>query len=390
MDHRSLVPRQYLGTPLPLQPPEYMAENHAPHLRAIEGYLFTLSMSVILMRLYIRIFILKKFGWDDWMMVASGVMCITCFAIFIHVIHLGLGRHIEAFPPENFLPFFRIMYFYSIAIILAYSFIKLSIGFFLLRLVDYTRWRPFLIGMQIFIILFTIVSTFSIIFQCIPVQAGYDYSLRPPYGTAKCYNQNIFRNIGVFNSSINIATDLIFALLPIPMVWRLQLNLRTRIGLAIVLSLGLFASAVAIYKTPMQYNFFKQPDFSGNGAGYYVWQQVEMHVGIQAACLPTLKPLFASFFGRFRGLTKGRSTESSDVYVRHDERGGYIMGNSGGERRVVFGEDGLLAKDECSLQMEARLSGADEGEESILSHGGRSNGLEILRTTEVIVTEEAR
>ena len=64
MDHRSLVPRQYLGTPLPLQPPEYMAENHAPHLRAIEGYLFTLSMSVILMRLYIRIFILKKFGWD--------------------------------------------------------------------------------------------------------------------------------------------------------------------------------------------------------------------------------------------------------------------------------------------------------------------------------------
>ncbi|EAT83653.2 hypothetical protein SNOG_08485 [Parastagonospora nodorum SN15] len=126
------------------------------------------------------------------------------------------------------------MYFYSIAIILAYSFIKLSIGFFLLRLVDYTRWRPFLIGMQ----------------TC-------------DHHTG--YNQNIFRNIGVFNSSINIATDLIFALLPIPMVWRLQLNLRTRIGLAIVLSLGLFASAVAIYKTPMQYNFFKQPDFSGNG-----------------------------------------------------------------------------------------------------------------------------
>jgi hypothetical protein len=175
------------------------------------------------------------------------------------------------------------------------------------------------------------------------------------------------------------------------MVWRLQLNLRTRIGLAVVLSLGLFASAVAIYKTPMQYNFFKQSDFSGNGAWYYVWQQVEMHVGIQAACLPTLKPVFASFFGRVRGLTKGRSTESSDGYVRHDDRGGYIMGNLGrGSRRVVFGEDDVLEKDECSVQTEARLSGADESEESILSYGRRSNGLEILRTTEVIVTEEAR
>jgi hypothetical protein len=67
--------------------------------------------------------------------------------IFVHVTKLGLGRHIEAFPPDNFPKFFKIMYFYSISIVFAYSFIKLSIGFFLLRLADRTKWRPFLIGM---------------------------------------------------------------------------------------------------------------------------------------------------------------------------------------------------------------------------------------------------
>jgi hypothetical protein len=67
--------------------------------------------------------------------------------MFVYVTTLGLGRHVEAFPPENFFPFFKIMYFYSICIITAYSFIKLSIGFFLLRLADRTKWRPFLIGM---------------------------------------------------------------------------------------------------------------------------------------------------------------------------------------------------------------------------------------------------
>jgi len=36
---------------------------------------------------------------------------------------------------------------HQILIIFAYSFIKLSIGFFLLRLADRTKWRPFLIGM---------------------------------------------------------------------------------------------------------------------------------------------------------------------------------------------------------------------------------------------------
>jgi hypothetical protein len=92
-------------------------------------------------------------------------------------------------------------------------------------------------------------------------------------GTAKCYDAGIFKNVGVFNSSINIATDLIFALIPIPMVWRLQVTIQTRIGLAVILSLGLFASAVAIYKTPMQYNFFKITDWSGDGSWYYIWQQ---------------------------------------------------------------------------------------------------------------------
>ena len=39
--------------------------------------------------------------------------------------------------------------------------------------------------------------------------------------------------------AINIATDLIFALIPIPIVWKLQVNLRTKIGLGSILGLGL-------------------------------------------------------------------------------------------------------------------------------------------------------
>ena len=96
------------------------------------------------------------------------------------------------------------------------------------------------------------------------------------HSTAKCMDSTIFKNIGVFNSSINIATDLLFALIPIPMVWRLQVTIQTRIGLAVILGLGLFASAIAIYKTPMQANFFKEMDWSGSGSWYYIWQQYVM------------------------------------------------------------------------------------------------------------------
>ncbi|KAF1846575.1 uncharacterized protein K460DRAFT_283445 [Cucurbitaria berberidis CBS 394.84] len=415
MVYRLISSRQAGGPPpVPPRSPEYMAENQAPRLLAVEGTLFALAMITVLMRFYVRIFMLKTFGWDDWMMVISASLNISCLGLFVKLTHLGLGLHAEAFPLGNILLFFRYIYFYSILIISAYSFIKLSIGFFLLRLADRTKWRSFLIFMLVFIAMFTIGSTFAIIFQCQPVRAGWDYQLRPPTGTAKCYAPDIFKNVGVFNSSINIATDLVFALIPIPMVWKLQINMQTRIGLAIILSLGLFASAVAIYKTPMQYNFFKETDWSGRGSWYYIWQQVEMHVGIIAACLPTLKPLFSNFFGSLRTFTKGRTSRTtgsgisapfkSSGYVKHADdqsNGSFAMKNlsdgSQSRSRDPYDEDAVLGKDPLYRAETGRgrhgrgRSDAGESDESILSHDGPNTrrslprGMAIVKTTEVSI-----
>ncbi|KAL1798660.1 hypothetical protein ACET3X_002697 [Alternaria dauci] len=418
MEYHAIVSRQEGGPPMmPVRSPEYMAENQAGRLLAVEGSLFALSTTAVLMRFYVRVFMLKTFGWDDVMMAIALALSCSTLGLFLKVIDLGLGKHAEAFPLENIFPFFKVMYFYSILIISAYSFIKLSIGFFLLRLADRTKWRPFLISMLVFIAAFTIGSTFAIIFQCIPVQAGWDYNLRPPMGTAKCYDANIFKNVGVFNSSVNIATDLLFALIPIPMVWKLQVTIQTRIGLAVILSLGLFASAVAIYKTPMQYNFFKIMDWSGEGAWYYIWQQVELHVGIIAACLPAMKPLFADFFGQVRSLaTKGRTTGSNGInstpfrsngYMKHnDMRPGNSFAmknmseNSSSTGRDPYTEDAVLGKETYHVEagrgrgMSRPRSQAGESDESILDHevgmaDRRSvlpRGMTIVRTTEVNIS----
>ena len=64
--------------------------------------------------------------------------------LFIKVITLGMGKHVAAVPPANIAPLFKYLYFYAVFIIFAYSFIKLSIGLFLIRLADRTRWRLFL------------------------------------------------------------------------------------------------------------------------------------------------------------------------------------------------------------------------------------------------------
>ena len=95
----------------------------------------------------------------------------------------------------------------------------------------------------------------TLVFQCLPVNAAWSFTLRES-PTTKCYSVNTFRAIGLFNgcksspetllglfrlltiSAINIFTDFVFATLPIPVIWPLQINMRTKISLLCILSLG--------------------------------------------------------------------------------------------------------------------------------------------------------
>jgi len=144
-----------------------------------------------------------------------------------------------------------------------------------------------------------------------------------------------------------------------------------------------------------------------------------MHVGIIAACLPTIKPLFASFFGQVRSIaTKGRTAGSnglnstpfrSNGYVKqseHHHSSGFAMKNmseaSQSTGRDQYAEDVVLGKDMYTVEAgrgrdeygRARDL-ARESDESVLSHeagcGPRRSsmlprGLTIVRTTEVDVS----
>lgn len=70
-------------------------------------------------------------------------------------------------------------------------------------------------------------------FYCQPLEGYWDKSLKP-----KCYPITLFIKFGLINTAFNIFTDVCFATLPVNIIWTLQMKLRTRIYLIIVLSLG--------------------------------------------------------------------------------------------------------------------------------------------------------
>ncbi|PSK42109.1 hypothetical protein B9Z65_4023 [Elsinoe australis] len=71
--------------------------------------------------------------------------------------------------------------------------------------------------------------------------------------------------------------------------------MRTKIALMAVLALGLIACTAGTVKVYYQLTFLSQPDRYFTNS-FPVWGALEICIAILAGNLPTLKPLFASFF----------------------------------------------------------------------------------------------
>jgi hypothetical protein len=167
-------------------------------------------------------------------------------------VHYGIGRHdadltesnaIEGLkvicpilkPREMFVTFEQYQAFATLSYVANMMFIKLSIALFLLRI---AVQRPYIWILRISMVVVAIWSVAIWIydlFQCIPVQAQWDYTIE----NAKCVSGSSFIAAAYSISVMTILTDWLYALLPIPMIWSVQMSVQTKVTVAFVLSLGI-------------------------------------------------------------------------------------------------------------------------------------------------------
>lgn len=118
----------------------------------------------------------------------------------------GLGRHIVVLymNPANVLKFMKVQYVQALIMMVGISTVKISIALTLLRLANQKTYSRILWGALIFIVLMTIGCGGSLVWQCLPVAAAWDYSLRPPpfgTGNAQCYSTDVFKSLGLMSKS---------------------------------------------------------------------------------------------------------------------------------------------------------------------------------------------
>lgn len=113
------------------------------------------------------------------------------------------------------------------------GFIKVSVLSLYRRLRDPTLSKLSVILMGVIICQAT-ANVLVCIFQCSPIQGAWDITIPPT--ELKCIDINAFY---LANAAVNIFTDLLTYTLPIPLVTKLQMPRRKKIGVAVILCLGL-------------------------------------------------------------------------------------------------------------------------------------------------------
>ena len=71
---------------------------------------------------------------------------------------------------------------------------------------------------------------FVYLFYCKPEAATWDYTLK-----GKCVDG---WSVDIFNGALNIFTDTVILIIPLPMLWHLQLSVRRKLGVSVVFFVG--------------------------------------------------------------------------------------------------------------------------------------------------------
>ncbi|OAQ65979.1 hypothetical protein VFPPC_14271 [Pochonia chlamydosporia 170] len=276
-----------------LSAPEYLAQGQSEQLKRILWVATVLPTLFVLMRCYTRVCLRRVFGLDDYFMVAAVMLLIAYAAVLTVAADKGLGRHLEyvAQNPKNVLDVALLSFVSQPLVIMSCAFGKTSFALTLIR-VAAQRW--------VIVVLWFMIISMNVLHILISIfvftRCDDPRHLWNPTIPSKCWSAEVFDNLSLFIGSYSAATDFILALLPWAILWKLQMKKREKFGVAIAMSLGIFAGSIAIIKIQHLVANSDDKDITYSLASLLWWAGVENGVILLGACVPTLRPLLRKVF----------------------------------------------------------------------------------------------
>ncbi|CAA9962558.1 hypothetical protein PTMSG1_05932 [Pyrenophora teres f. maculata] len=301
--------------------PNYVNPEMRPNTIIIMAYILgPITVMMLLIRLWVRIFHQRCPGWDDWLMLAATIPVIALTVLYPLCSVQTFDRHIWDIDylrnPERVVTARKILLAIECLFCVASGLIKISILLFYRRLSSRAVSRAFVYTTWIsigFIVAYSIALTLAPILGCQPISAfwdqvnvlkvlgGYEYH---------CFDEGADV---VAASVISAAQDFITAILPTFLYWNLRIPIKQKLALFGIFAIGYGVVALGLLRAYYSwYTFYNTYDITWSTWNILITSMLELHIGCLCANAPSLKVFFKHFFQEKLGsLSKPKSPVGS-------------------------------------------------------------------------------
>ncbi|KAH7126850.1 hypothetical protein B0J11DRAFT_287720 [Dendryphion nanum] len=320
---RYVPPEVLLSFPTPNYD-DPVTRGHA--LLVVNSIFVALTVVVVCMRMYTRIYLKRWFGVDDVFILLALVFTLgLTAAVLLANRNFGWDRHIYDIPLTQIEPTLKIGMAAKVLFVAAASFTRLSLLSLYYRLVYNARIRGYIWAIHAntaFTVAIFIAFVFLAVFLCTPVKNYWMFGSPPN----TCLDEGIAT---MFAGVTNCIADLACTVVPIPLVARLEMPFRQRVAIIFLFSLGFIVTIAGIVRTWFVYKALIL-EYDTTWYSYPLWiaAAVEIDIGVICASAPVLKPLLSKISLNLSAI----SSRLSSLRSGYGSRSGGLTSRSNGTR----------------------------------------------------------
>ncbi|KAK7186877.1 integral membrane protein [Paraphaeosphaeria sporulosa] len=291
---------------------------------------YTIATVFLGLRVYTSAFINRRTDWGDFFLISSwgvGAGSIACTMI---AIKYGYGNHLWNVEATEITGYFQQLVAMSVTYFWTPTLTKLSV-LTLIYQVYAAKWGKIsALILGICIVAYTVVLTVLVTGPCDPL-----------HGSVKCLTR-----AGTGHAALNIISDVLVIALPIPLVHQLQMPMRQKISVGILMTLGSLCIVASIIRTKFVADIQDNPDITWCQARVGVLSAIELNIGILGASLARLKPFVQKYlpslsrtivstgqkYAGSSGFDDSKQRPGRDAYLLHSiQRSGVDTSDGQGE-----------------------------------------------------------
>ncbi|KAM0211421.1 hypothetical protein ACHAQI_005378 [Fusarium lateritium] len=242
---------------------------------------------------------------------------------FLALIPRGLDSPTGKIPTHKVVSFYKCTYLFTFFYSQGLYWAKMTFLLLYYRILCLSCWRWAYVGAIIMLTLWNVCQILVFFLQCRPIEAIWNRTIK-----AKCVPNRL--ELAYVLAGINIFTDLAVAILPLPVIWNLNLRRSQKIALSGIFGLACFPITLAIVRiTWVEVWSYSTWDIIRPN----LWALAEVTSALTCACIPTYKPLLLGI---------------SDV-ARHHRRNtnGFVPEGHGSDSEAGLSAGSVGSKESC-------------------------------------------